>query len=324
MGADVATIGFHASHEQIGPAELLRNVQQAELAGFAAAMCSDHLEPWSHRQHHSGYAWSWLGAALASTTLPFGVVTAPGYRNNVTVLAQAAATLAEMFPGRFWFAPGSGEYLNEHVTGGVWPKKEDRQRRLGESLTVIRRLHEGERVTHHGAVTVDRGRVWEQPEQRPAMILPALTPDTAKRFAPQVDGLITVNQPVEDLRRMIDSYRTGGGTGTLALQVHLSWAETEEEACAIAHDQWRTNVFSPQTMAGMALPGDYDRKTAREPVSPEQLRGAVNISANPEQHVAWLQEYVELGFTEIYLHHVGQHQQPFIETFGEQVLPQLA
>ncbi|MGD7002459.1 TIGR03885 family FMN-dependent LLM class oxidoreductase [Corynebacterium halotolerans] len=315
-------IGFHASHEQIGPAELLRNVQQAETAGFTAVMCSDHLEPWSHRQRHAGHAWSWLGAALATTTLPFGVVTVPGYRHNVTVLAQAAATLAEMFPGRFWFAPGSGEYLNEHVTGEDWPTKEDRQQRLGECLTVLRRLHEGERVTHHGAVTVDRARVWEQPEQRPAMFLPALTPETAQRFAPQVDGLITVNQPLANLRRMIDSYRASGGTGRLALQVHLSWAETEDEALAIAHEQWRTNVFSSRTMAGMALPEDYDRKAEREPVSPGQLRGAVNISADPGRHAAWLQEYVELGFEEIHLHHVGRCQQRFIEEFGEKVLPQ--
>lgn len=319
----MTTIGFHASHEQFSPGELLSAVQQAEAAGFTAAMCSDHLEPWSHRQGHSGYAWSWLGAALAVTALPLGVVTVPGYRHDVTVLAQAAATLAEMFPGRFWFAPASGEYINEHVTGEPWPAKAERQQRLAESLAVIRRLHEGERVTHNGAVTVDRARVWEQPERRPAMLLPALTPDTAQLLASRVDGLITVNQAPDDLRRMIEAYHAGGGTGRLVLQVHLCWAETENEAYHIAHDQWRTNVFSSPTMAGMALPEDYDRMVEREPVTPGQLRAAVNISADPGQHAAWLQEYRELGFDEIYLHHVGRDQQRFIDVFGERVLPQL-
>lgn len=319
----MVTIGFHASHEQIGPAQLLRDVRRAEAAGFAAAMCSDHLEPWSHRQGHSGFAWSWLGAALASTSLPFGVVTSPGYRYDPTVLAQASATLAEMFPGRFWFAPGSGENLNEHVTGQPWPEKEERQQRLGECLEVIRRLHDGERVTHRGHVTVEQARVWDLPEERPAMILPALTPGTAERFAARVDGLVTVNQPVADLREMIAAYRRGGGTGRLVLQVHLSWAPTLAEARELAHEQWRTNVFEPPTMGSLARPEDYERRAEEEDVSVAEVAEAVNISADPQEHVQWLREYAELGFEEIYLHHVGQEQGRFIEVFGEQVLPRL-
>ena len=319
----MVTIGFHASHEQIGPAQLLRDVRRAEAAGFAAAMCSDHLEPWSHRQGHSGFAWSWLGAALASTSLPFGVVTSPGYRYDPTVLAQASATLAEMFPGRFWFAPGSGESLNEHVTGQPWPEKEERQQRLGECLEVIRRLYDGERVTHRGHITVEQARVWDLPEERPAMILPALTPGTAERFASQVDGLVTVNQPLEDLREMIAAYRRGGGTGRLVLQVHLSWAPTLAEARELAHDQWRTNVFEPPTMASLARPEDYERRAEEEDVSVAEVAESVNISADPQEHVQWLREYAELGFEEIYLHHVGQEQGRFIEVFGQQVLPRL-
>ena len=68
------TIGFHCSHEQIAPARLLRDVQHAEEVGFTAAMSSDHLSPWSQRQGESGFAWSFRGAALATTSLPFGVV----------------------------------------------------------------------------------------------------------------------------------------------------------------------------------------------------------------------------------------------------------
>lgn len=104
----MVTVGFHASHEQISPAQLLQDVQHAEQAGFDAAMCSDHIEPWSAQQGHSGFAWSWLGAALATTSLRFGVVTAPGQRYHPAIIAHASATLAGMFPGRFWMAPGSG------------------------------------------------------------------------------------------------------------------------------------------------------------------------------------------------------------------------
>nr|WP_308199821.1 LLM class flavin-dependent oxidoreductase [Isoptericola croceus] len=137
--------GFHASHEQIGPAELLDDVGAAERAGFSGAMCSDHLAPWSSAQGESGFAWSWLGAALATTQLPLGVVTAPGQRYHPAVHAQAIATLAAMFPGRFWAALGSGQALNEHVTGDSWPRKSLREARLLECVDVMRALLAGRR-----------------------------------------------------------------------------------------------------------------------------------------------------------------------------------
>lgn len=102
-------VGFHASHEQISPRQLLLDVQRAEQAGFDAAMCSDHFAPWSSRQGESGFTWAWLGAALATTNLTFGTVNAPGMQYHPAIIAQASATLAQMFPGRFWMALGTGQ-----------------------------------------------------------------------------------------------------------------------------------------------------------------------------------------------------------------------
>src|SRR5688572_20253129 len=123
-------IGFHASHEQFPPSELMTLVRRAEEAGFQCAMCSDHFAPFSVAQGQSGFAWAWLGGALATTKLSFGTVSAPGYRYHPAVLAQAAATLSEMFPQRFWLALGSGEYLNERITGEPWPPMSVRRERL--------------------------------------------------------------------------------------------------------------------------------------------------------------------------------------------------
>ena len=143
----MTVIGFHCSHEQINPAQLLRDVQHAEQAGFTAAMSSDHFSPWSERQGESGFAWAFLGAALATTQLPFGVVNAPGQRYHPAIVAQAIATLAQMFPGRIWAALGSGEASNERITGHEWPRKEVRDQRLVECVDVIRRLLRGEEVS---------------------------------------------------------------------------------------------------------------------------------------------------------------------------------
>ena len=314
-------IGFHASHEQISPRQLLADVQHAERAGFAMAMCSDHFSPWSSRQGHSGYAWSWLGAALATTSLELGCVSAPGQRYHPAVHAQRIATLGQMFPGRFWVALGSGEACNEHITGDRWPRKEVRTQRLEESVDVIRRLLAGEEVSHDGLVTVDRARVWDLPDPVPLLLGPAVSVDSAARVAGWADGLVTVNQPVDTLREVLAAYREAGGTGRTALQVHLSWADTEEEALRTAHEQWAANAYGP--------PLSWDIETAEafdvlgQQLQPEAVRGAVQVSADLGRHRDLLAEYAELGFDDLYLHHVGQQQDAFIDSFGEHVLPAL-
>ena len=315
-------IGFHASHEQMSPRDLLEAVTAAEAAGFDAAMCSDHFAPWSERQGQSGFAWSWLGAALARTQLSFGVVTAPGQRYHPAITAQAIATLAQMFPGRFWAALGSGEASNEHITGGAWPRKELRDARLLECVEVIRALLRGEEVTHDGLVTVDRARLWSRPDEPPLLYGAAVSEHTAGGVGGWADGLISINQPLEQLQRVIAAFRSGGGGGKpVALQVHVSWAPTEDEALAIAHDQWRSNVFDSSLAWNLELPEQFD--AAAKHVQPDDVRGPVLVSADLGWHVDQLQALAALGVDALYLHHVGQQQQPFIDTFAEHVLPQL-
>ncbi len=314
-------VGFHASHEQIHPAQLLRDVLAAEAAGFDGAMCSDHFGPWSERQGHSGYAWSWLGAALATTSFGFGVVTAPGQRYHPAVAAQKIGTLAAMFPGRFWAALGSGENSNEHITGDRWPPKDMRQRRLRECADIIARLLDGETVSHQGLVTVDRARLWTRPDQRPKLLAPAVTAATAAEGAEWADGMITINQPTDVLRSVLDAYRSAGGTGTAAVQVHLAWDPDADEAMRIAHDQWRSNIFGPPVCWDLETPEHFDVVSAD--VTPEQVARSVHVSADLGEHAEYLNDLARLGFDAIYLHHVGQQQQPFIDRFGAEVLPQL-
>ncbi|WP_328988898.1 TIGR03885 family FMN-dependent LLM class oxidoreductase [Kribbella sp. NBC_01245] len=313
--------GFHASHEQVPPGDLLAAVVRAEQAGFGAAMCSDHFSPWSERQGESGFAWAWLGAALQATGLTFGVVNAPGQRYHPAIIAQAISTLASMYPGRFWAALGSGEASNEHITGQLWPRKELRNQRLRESAEVIRDLLNGAEVSRDGLVTVDRARLWTRPEQRPDLLAAAVSPETAQWCADWADGLITVAAPIERLREVIAAYRDAGGTGQACLQVHLSYHQDEDEALRIAHEQWRTNVFAPPLCWDVDSVAVFDQ--AAEHVQPEAMRDAVRVSSDPGRHVDWLAEYAELGFDAIYLHHVGTDQSDFIDVFGDRVLPRL-
>jgi probable non-F420 flavinoid oxidoreductase len=316
-------IGWHASHEQIAPSVLLADVRRAEAAGFAAAMSSDHFSPWSVRQGESGFAWSWLGAAMAQTQLPFRVVNAPGQRYHPAVVAQAMGTLAEMFPDRLWVCLGSGENSNEHITGDVWPAKAVRNQRLSECVAVIRALLAGEEVTHDGLVRVDRARLWTLPRTAPPLLGTAVTEETARWVGGWADGLATIHRPRERLERMVRAFREGGGEGKpMVLQVHVSWAPTETEALEIAYDQWRNNLFEPPVCWDLETVAHFEAASVH--VRPDDVRAGVLVSSDLGRHAAWLQEAAELGFDEINVHHVGQRQEAFIEAFGRHVLPALA
>lgn len=315
-------VGWHASHEQIAPSSLLAAACRAEEAGFDAGMSSDHFAPWSIRQGQSGFAWSWLGAALTATSLPFGVVTAPGQRYHPAITAQAVASLLEMYPQRLWVALGTGEASNEHITGARWPDKATRAARLMECVDVMRALFAGHEVTHHGLVEVDRARLWTLPASPPVLLGAAVSPSTARWVGSWADGLITVNQDPASLRALLDEFRAGGGDGKPAyLQAHVSWAATEDEALAIAHDQWRSNVFAPPVCWDLELPEHFDE--AARHVRPDDVRPSVLVSADPAWHRDRLAALVGLGFDGVWIHHVGQQQLPFLDVFGEHVVPDL-
>ncbi|HEX7241184.1 MAG TPA: TIGR03885 family FMN-dependent LLM class oxidoreductase [Longimicrobiaceae bacterium] len=317
-------IGYHCSHEQYPPSELLRLVVRAEAAGFECAMSSEHFHPWSERQGHSGFALSWIGAALQATSIPIGVLAIPGgWRYHPAIVAQAGATLAEMFPGRFWMAPGSGEALNEQVVGGEWPVKAERDARLLEAVEIMRALWRGETVTRHGRIRVEEAKLYSLPAAPPPLIGPALTPQTAEWMGGWADGLITIVGEPEGMRAILDAFRRGGGEGKpVFLQAQLSFAKREEDALRAAWDQWRSVMLPSHVISHLRTPAQFD--AVGEVVRPEDVKRKMKISADPEWHLEWLRECVEMGFEEINLHCVNREEQErFIDVFGERVLPEL-
>ncbi|MHC2086146.1 TIGR03885 family FMN-dependent LLM class oxidoreductase [Methylobacterium sp. CM6244] len=314
--------GYHASHEQYAPSALLTYVQAAERAGFACAMSSEHFKPWSNAQGHAGHAWSWLGAALATTNIPFGIITAPGYRHHPAVLAQSAATLFEMFPERLWLALGSGQRLNEDITGMAWPEKAERTARLAECAAVIRALFEGETVTHRGRVTVVDAKLYSRPAKAPLLLAGAVTAETARKVACWADGLVTVGIEPDKLRPVVEAFRDGGGADKpVLLQTKVGWDTDPTRALAEAHRQWSSNMLEGDVNWDLRTPEDFE--TASRFVRPEDVHSSVRVSEDLGRQAAWLAELAEIGFAEIIVHQVGRNQEAFIDAFGGHVLPQL-
>lgn len=317
---DNPRIGYQISHEQFPPGELLDYALFAGRAGFHTALSSDHFCPWNREQGQSGFAWSWLGSALEATSLNFGIVNAPGQRYHPAIIAQAAATLCEMYPGRFWLGQGSGQALNESITGEKWPRKSLRNKRLKECVDIIRALWAGETVTWDGLVKVEEARLYTLPVKIPPIIGAAITPETARWMGGWADGLITISQPTDQLQKVTDAFREGGGSGKpLFLKVQLSYDRNEEKARHGAFSQWKSNIFNSSVLSELRFPSQLEQ--AARFVKPDDLDQFVHISSEPGVHAEWIERYARMGFELIILHNVNTQQEQFIEVFGEKVLP---
>jgi coenzyme F420-dependent glucose-6-phosphate dehydrogenase len=316
-------IGYHISQEQYPPSELLNLAKMAEKAGFQFGLSSDHFHAWNSNQGHSGFVWSWLGAAMCQTDLSYGVVNCPSFRYHPAIIAQAAATLDEMYPGRFWMAVGSGQALNEAIIGEHWPAKQERNEPLKEAVDIIRALWDGETVTHRGLIKVEEATLHTRPKKDIPIVGAAITPATAGWVASWADALITVSQPFEKLQEVVDQWKKNGGEKKpMVLKVQLSYDKSMIGAMEGAFEQWKTNIFGSDMLAELRNPMQFEQAAMH--IKPEEMKEHVNISDDPGQHIEWIEKYIKMGFNEIVLHNVNKKQEQFIEIFGSKVLTGLA
>lgn len=325
----MATIGYAAALEQFPPNDLLDYCALAEAHGFTGVMAADHFQPWTPQQGQSAFVYAWMAALGTRTGHSFGPgVTCPSFRYHPSVIAHAAATLGAMYPGRFWLGLGSGEALNEHVTGTYWPEPLVRMEMLIESTEIIQRLLNGKRVRYRGKhFTMEQVRLYTLPDVPPPIYIAATGPQTVAFAGRVCDGLITPGASHERLISILENFEKGARDAgrdpaslRKLLQVHLSWAPTYEEALQNALTEWpnggmkfsKQDVRTPEDFAAMA-----------QLVRPEDFKGRVLISTDLDEHRANLQGFVDLGFDEIHIHNVGRNQEEFITVFGEHVLPAL-
>ncbi|HEX6800175.1 MAG TPA: TIGR03557 family F420-dependent LLM class oxidoreductase [Ktedonobacterales bacterium] len=326
----MGTVGYAAMFEQFHPTDLLTWSRQAEDAGFGGIMASDHFHPWTPQQGQAGFVWAWMGALGAQTSrVKFGPgVTAPGFRYHPAILAQASATLAAMFPDRFYLGIGAGEALNEHIVGRYWPEAPQRLQLLEEAVDVIHRLFSGKTVKFHSQYfTVESAKLYTLPTTPPPIYIATSGPVNSERTGRIADGIITVGAPDEKIKTLLGRFAKGAqesgrepGALKRIIQLHVSWAATREEAVAQAVREWPNG--------GMAFPkadirNPEDFEAMAKLVRPEHFEGRVFMSADLREHALHIQHFVDLGFDDVYVHNVGHNQAEFIAAYAREVLPAL-
>jgi len=313
-------IAFHASHEQFSPSLLLELAVLAGEAGFQAIHSSDHFHPWSRRQGQSGFSFAWLGAAMQNTSLPFGVICAPGPRYHPAIIAQACATLLQMFPQRLWLSLGSGEALNEIITGKNWPDKVARNAYLIESAAVIRRLFAGEEVSFKNQVEIHRAKLYTIPAQPPLLLGAALSPETAALHGCWADGLLTTAHTADQVAPIIHAFRSNGGRDKpIYFKFQLSYARQKAAALEGAYDQWRNNILPADILGSLHYVEDFDK--AGERISRQDVERSLIISSDPTVFENKIREFKAAGCDHIILHNVNREQREFIEDFGRYIIP---
>ncbi|MGW4496875.1 LLM class F420-dependent oxidoreductase [Streptomyces sp. NPDC004376] len=301
-------IGYTMMTEQAGPRELVDHVVRAEEAGFDFSVTSDHYFPWLRSQGHAPYAWTVLGAAAQATSrIPLMTyVTCPTVRYHPVVVAQKAATLQLLAEGRFRLGLGSGENLNEHVSGGGWPAVDVRHEMLEEAVEIIHALFEGGHVTHHGTYfDVESARLWDLPEKTPPIGI-AVSGEQSCTLAGHLGDLVIATEPKKEL---LDAFDRHGGAGKPRVgQLPVSYGPDREAAIDRAHDQFRW--FGLGWKVNSELPHPDSFASATQFVTREDVAASIPCGDDPEAFVEAVRPYVDAGFTEVALVQIGGETQP--------------
>jgi G6PDH family F420-dependent oxidoreductase len=318
-------IGYFLSCEEYTPAELVQQAKWAQEAGFESLWISDHFHPWNDEQGQSPFVWSVIGAVSQVCSLPITTaVTCPTIRVHPAIVAQAAATSAVLTGGQFILGVGSGEALNEHVTGARWPDATVRLDMLEEAVDVLRTLWSGEFVDHHGEYyTVENARLYTLPEQPVPVYVSAFGPKAADVAGRIGDGFITTSPDKE----MIDAFRDSGGGGKpVQAGYKVCWGPDDEVCIDTAHRLWGNSGVPGELSQVLPSPRHFEQVTTLVPR--ESTRDSIAYGADVDRHIEAFKPYAAAGVDVIHISQMGGREpgtsaEGFFEFYRDQVLPRL-
>lgn len=325
--------GYKASAEQFGPKELLDYSRLAEECGFDSVFVSDHFQPWRHTGGHAPNSLVWLGALGASTTrIVMGTsVLTPTFRYHPSIVAQAFASLGAMFPGRVVLGVGSGESLNETPASGMeWPEPKERTARFRESIDLIKRLWREERVTFEGQYyKTASATIYDKPEQPVPIYIAAAGPVVAKMAGEKAEGFICTSGKGSGLYRdtllpnvTAGLSKAGREEGSIDRMIEMKVSFDTDRDRALADTRyWGALALTPEEKVNTEDPLEMERLADALPV--ERAASRWIVSSDPEEQVAAIKPYVDLGFNHLVFHAPGPDQARFLNLYSERVLPLL-
>ena len=324
-------LGYKASAEQFGPAQLLELALLAEQRGFDSVFVSDHFQPWRHSDGHAPFAFSWLAATGEKTErilLGTSVVT-PSFRYHPAIVAQAFGTLGSLYPGRMILGVGTGEHLNEGALGIEWPDNKERFARLREAVRLIKELWSEQLVTFDGEYYHTRNAtIYDRPDQPVPIYVGAGGPQVAKLAGRVGDGLICTSGKGMELysEQLLPSFAAGAeeagrDAASLDRMIEVKVSFDTDRARALED----TKIW-----AALALPAD-DKAGIDDPREMERLAHGVEnvahrrwlVSDDPDEHIEQLRPYLDLGFNHLVFHAPGDDQARFLELYSTQILPRI-
>ncbi|MQY04236.1 LLM class F420-dependent oxidoreductase [Actinomadura macrotermitis] len=312
--------GYFLSCEEQEPHELVRQAKLAEEAGFEGLWISDHYHPWLDEQGQSSFVWSVIGALSQVVSLPVTTaVTCPIMRIHPAVIAQAASTSQVLLKGRFRLGVGTGEALNEHITGEHWPALDDRLEMLEEAVGIMRSLFGGGQVSHYGPnYTVETARLYTRHDTPPPVYISGFGPKAASLAGRVGDGYIsTMPDP-----GLVSAFDEAGGAGKPKLGgLKACWAQDEDQGVKTVHRLWRNEQVGGEAAQLLPLPRHFAQVS--ELVTEDMVRQNVPCGPDPERHVAAIRPFVDAGYDEVYINQVGPEPDGFFAFYRDEVLPRL-
>ena len=314
-------VGLKLCSEERTATELVDDAVRAEEAGFDFAAISDHFHPWVDAQGESPFVWSVLGAiGTVTEQLEVGTaVTCPTIRVHPAIVAQAAATVATMMPGRFFLGVGTGERLNEHVTGQRWPATDARREMLREAVGLMRELWTGEQVTHRGEhYLVEGARLYSVPDEAPKILVAASGEESASLASEIGDGLIGLAPD----REMLGRYRNEAGADARAYaEITVCWSDDPDQGSRTALERWPNAGLPGALNTELNLPSHFQQ--AATLVRPDDL-GDIVTGPDPQPYVDVASQYADAGYDGVWFHQVGTDQAGFTDFARKELLAELS
>jgi len=330
IGLFPIVFGYHAEAEGHQPSELLNLALDAQRSGFEFIAMSDHFHPWFHTHAASSFALSWISAAAATVPeVKLGpLVSAAIGRYNPALIAQAFATMDEMYPGRFFLGLGTGEAMNEIPLGMHWPPFNERLQRLKETVEIVRALWTTEFVDYRGqCFSLKSSNLYTKPRTKIPIYMAASGPRSAALVGSHADGYATVDHLLprfDKIWHWIESSAKKAGRDPLAIrknvELFVSYDKDYTKALSSAR-RWKPVLIPDVLNQPTYDPRQLEAQGSQ--IDDSEIQKTWLIATDTEQLIRKAESVISLGFNEVQFHSASPSEDEFMRASKEVVLPYL-